>query len=298
MLQIQVVSWLVVWVILLAFPIGIAAYYFIRFLMKWYSLSKKKYQEVQALSHYRQELLKKVADESRQELSIEEKTSENRLIDIPLENAVQNSSLEVESESKSTQKIQLTDKEYDKHQKLLEKIRYEALLQKDKGNVDNYEKKLIEWLAMDPENFEFMKLLSDFYFSIWNHTKALSLLKKILEQRPDDHKAIWQIWEIYLAKGEFDTAELLIEKAISLKPNDPKYYVSMVEIKYNTQKKEEAANLMEKVIKLRPSHVWYLLALAKLYEEITDYTNAKKYYFKILEFEPMHDLAKQKVQSL
>lgn len=297
MLQIQVVSWLVVGVILLAFPIGIAAYYFISFLMKWYFLSKRKYEEIQALSAYRQEVLKKVADESRQELFIEEKNSESRLIDIPSESASEQATV-VESDAKPTPKIQLTDKEYDKHQKLLEKIRYEALLQKDKGNVDNYEKKLIEWLAMDPENFEFMKLLSDFYFSIWNHTKALSLLKKILEQRPDDHKAIWQIWEIYLAKWEFDTAELLIEKAIWLKPNDPKYYVSMVEIKYNTQKKEEAANLMEKVIKLRPSHVWYLLALAKLYEEITDYANAKKYYFKILEFEPMHHLAKQKVQTL
>lgn len=74
--------------------------------------------------------------------------------------------------------------------------------------------------------------------------------------------------------------------------------MSLVEIKYNRGQKEEAANLMEKVIKLRPNNISYLQAIAKLYEEITDLQSAKKYYFKILELEPMNDKAKAKVQIL
>lgn len=51
---------------------------------------------------------------------------------------------------------------------------------------------------------------------------------------------------------------------------------------------------MEKIIKLRPANTNYLLTLAELYEEINDTTNAKKYYFNILEFEPSNEKAKKK----
>lgn len=238
----------------------------------------QKYEEIKALDTMRTDLLKKMAEENSTD-----DDSEN---------------LETLTLTESKKTYPEVNIEHEKHQRLLERIRYEAITHKEKGNVDAYEKKLIEWLALDPWNADFMKLLADLYFTIWNHKKALTLLKKILENNPEDHKAIWQIWEIYLGKNELDTAEILVEKAITLKPNDPKYYVSLVEIKYNRGQKEEAANLMEKVIKLRPNNISYLQAIAKLYEEITDLQSAKKYYFKILELEPMNDKAKAKVQIL
>jgi len=43
-------------------------------------------------------------------------------------------------------------------------------------------------------------MLADLYFTLGNYKKALTLLKKVIEIEPQDHKAIWQIGEIYLSK--------------------------------------------------------------------------------------------------
>ncbi|NOZ43630.1 MAG: tetratricopeptide repeat protein, partial [bacterium] len=164
---------------------------------------------------------------------------------------------------------QKLDKEQQmKQKKMLEKLHYEALVLKKEGKLDQYEKVLIEGLAIAPNNKEFNQLLADLYFTMGNYNKALSLLKKIIQLDPQSHNAIRQIGEIYLITGDFETAELLIEKAISLKPSNPKYYISMVEVFYNTGRKKEAINIMEKVVRLRPTNTSYIFTLANLYEEL------------------------------
>lgn len=185
-----------------------------------------------------------------------------------------------------------------KKRKLLEKIIYDALWYRKEGKFDEYEKKIIEWLAIDPNDKDLHKLLADLYFTMSNYKKALPILKKIVEMDPKDHKAIWQIGEIYLTSGDFDIAELLIQKAISINANNPKYYISMVELFYNTDRKQDAIVEMEKVIKLRPTNSTYMLTLADLYQEIGDSDSAKKYYFRVLEYEPSNEKAKKKLKEL
>ncbi len=185
-----------------------------------------------------------------------------------------------------------------KKRKLLEKIIYDALWFRKEGKLDEYEKKIIEWLAIDDDDNDLNKLLADLYFTMGNHKKALSILKKIVELDPKDHKAIWQIGEIYLTSGKFDIAEMLIQKAIGINPSNPKYYISMVELMYNTERKRDAIEEMEKIIKLRPTNSVYMLTLADLYEEVDDINNAKKYYFRVLEYEPSNEKAKKKLKEL
>ncbi|MCR5412984.1 MAG: tetratricopeptide repeat protein [Patescibacteria group bacterium] len=43
------------------------------------------------------------------------------------------------------------------------------------------------------DNLELNRMLADFYFVNGNYKKALSLLKKITERDPEDHKSLWQI---------------------------------------------------------------------------------------------------------
>ncbi len=185
-----------------------------------------------------------------------------------------------------------------KKRKLLEKIIYEALGLRKEGKLDEYEKKIIEGLAIDPNDKDLNKLLADLYFTMGNHKKALPILKKIVEMDPNDHKAIRQIGEIYLTSWDFDVAELLIQKAIGINPTNPKYYISMVELMYNTDRKHDAIVEMEKVIKLRPTNSAYMLTLADLYQEVNDMDNAKKYYFRVLEYEPSNEKAKKKLKEL
>ncbi len=185
----------------------------------------------------------------------------------------------------------------EKERKRLDALLLEADLLKNEGKFEAYEKKLIEAMAIDDESLRVLKPLSDLYFTLGNYKKALSLLKKVSEQDPSDHKVIWQIAEIYFVAGDTQTAELLVEKAINLKNDNPKYYLTMVEIYYNTERNAEALAYMEKVIKLRPTNPKYLLATAELYEHIGDKDNAKKYYFNVLEYEQNNEKAKAKIRE-
>lgn len=186
----------------------------------------------------------------------------------------------------------------DKEKKMIDRIILESTTLKNGWKYDEYEKKIIEWLAIDPSNLELTRMLADYYFTMWGYKKALPLLKKIIEREPEDHKSLWQIWEIYFINGDNWTAELLVDKAVNLKPDSPKYNLSLVEIYYNTDRIMDAISCMEKVIKLRPTNTNYLFTLAMLYEEIWDVANAKKNYYTILEFEPSNDKAKKKLRQL
>lgn len=194
--------------------------------------------------------------------------------------------------------LAITSESSEKNKKKLDTLLLEAMHLKNSGKLEEYERKLIEGLALDGEALEVLKPLSELYFTLWNYKKALSLLKKVSEKDPNDHKAIWQIGEIYFIAGYNQTAELLIEKAINLKNDNPKYYLTMVEIYYNTDRYPEALAYMEKIIKLRPTNPKYLLATAELYEQMGDKDNAKKYYFNVLEYEQNNEKAKSKIREL
>ena len=185
----------------------------------------------------------------------------------------------------------------DKEKKMIDRIIIETTTLKNGWKYDEYEKKIIEWLAIDPSNLELTKMLADYYFVTGSYKKSISLLKKIIEWDSEDHKALWQIWEIYFINWDNETAELLIDKAVNLKPDSPKYNLSLVEIYYNTGRIMEAISCMEKVIKLRPTNTNYLFTLAMLYEEIWDIANAKKNYYTIMEFEPNNEKAKKKLRQ-
>jgi len=158
----------------------------------------------------------------------------------------------------------------EKKHKTLERIKYAALTYKERGKLDQYEKKLVEWLALVPDHDEFLDMLSNHYFQQWNDVKALSLLKRVIA----------------------------LEKAITLKWDNPKYLISLVEIHYENKELKEAITIMEKLSKLRPTNIDYLLTLWTLYEEVREPTNAQKYYMKVLEIEPHNEHAKKSVKRL
>lgn len=286
--------WIILTVILLIFPIRILVILLTKKWSKLISLIKQKIHNIKTLDKMRNELLQQRAKEVREENNI----NNDMMISSIFENKETEPDVEIEEQKQNDNTENINKNILEKQKKLLEKISYEANVYKKDGKLEEYEKKLIEGLAIEPDNLDFNKQLADLYFTVWNHKKALSLLKKIIEEDPDDHNAIRQIWEIYLISGDYETAELLIEKAINTKPNNPKYYISMVEILYNTERKKDAIAVMEKIVKLRPTNSNYALTLAELYEETQDKDNAKKYYFKVLEQEPNNEKAKRKIQEL
>ena len=238
----------------------------------------------------------KEMQEIKEELQEQENDFISNNYSTEVEETKENPELDPETEEENLEpKSSTEDKE--KNKKKLETILIEANILKNSGKFEQYEKKLIEGLAIDDESLEILKPLSELYFTLGNYKKALSLLKKVSEKDPNDHKAIWQIWEIYFMAGYNQTAELLVEKAINLKNDNPKYYLTMVEIFYNTDRSSEALAYMEKIVKLRPTNPKYLLATAELYEQVGDLDNAKKYYFNVLEYEQNNEKAKAKIRE-
>lgn len=185
-----------------------------------------------------------------------------------------------------------------KDQKKIEEIRMSVLSFKERWKTEDYEKKLIEWLALDPKNKEFNEWLSDYYFENKQYVKALSLLKKIVNTAPENHKAIRQIWQIYIQQDDLDTAKILIEKAISVRDDNPKYYITLVDIHYAKGDIPGAIKALEKVLKLRPKNIKYLMSIATLHEEAAEPRKAFQYYGKIIELDPMNDIAKKWIQRL
>jgi len=298
MTRVWAILWIVLSAVLLLFPIGIITYYVIKYFKKSSAIVSQKIQEIKELDSMKETIL--FESEILEQEDYTEQQSMSIVADDPV---IEEKVVEPEVPTVGTPTITPEQEHVQKdiaqrQKKLLEKIRYEALLSKEKGKIEEFEKKLVEGLAIDPDNLEFNQMLADLYFTLGNYTKSLTLLKKVIDMEPQDHKAIWQIGEIYLSKGEFETAELLIEKAIDLKPSNPKYYISMVEIYYNTERKDIAVETLEKVVKLRPANVPYLNALADLYLELGDTESAQRYYFRVLEHEPSNVRAKAKLQKI
>ncbi len=131
-----------------------------------------------------------------QEIKEELQEQENEFISnnysAEVEEARNSAQEDLETKEENTEpKNSAEDKERNK--KKLETILIEANILKNSGKFEQYEKKLIEGLAIDDESLEILKPLSELYFTLGNYKKALSLLKKVSEKDPNDHKAIWQI---------------------------------------------------------------------------------------------------------
>lgn len=291
MVRFGVFSWIILTSILLLYPLWFLLYFLFKDVLKYGFVFWNKIVSQKTLHKIRQEILQQNVFEQE-----EHSSSKNELEDLSDEPLPEIKDI---SEIQKHTLDELVDKEFSKKKKkMIEKIVYEALVYRKEGKLEEYEKKIIEWLAIEPNDRDLNKLLADFYFNLWNYKKALSLLKKIIELDPQDHKAIWQIGEMYLITWDFETAELLIDKAISINQSNPKYYISMVEVFYNTDRKKEAVDMMEKVVKLRPTNATYMLTLADLYTELSDVDNAKRYYFRVLEYEPGNEKAKNKLKEL
>jgi len=305
MLKMSVWLWMILTIVLISLPIGILSFFFSKKIFKKLTHVLGKIDTFDALIRFKKEMiylykkrfsgLRQHIDKHPVELAKYDWDGQTTdIIDEILKPKASSSDVAVDTG--------IDDEEHRttvlKKRKLLEKIIYDALGLRKEGKLDEYEKKVIEGLAIDSEDKDLNKLLADLYFTMGNHKKALPILKKIVEIDPKDHKAIWQIWEIYLTSADFNVAEMLIQKAITINPNNPKYYISMVELMYNTDRKHDAIMEMEKVIKLRPTNSAYMLTLADLYQEVNDVDNAKKYYFRVLEYEPSNDKAKKKLKEL
>lgn len=317
MFQYVIVWWYVLTIILIASIVGYIAYY----VLQWFSLRKLKYrsinssndadessQENQLLVGEENEGASLWSDKEVVLLLDEKITTEvwsDGQVDVIatlLEEAVEfwpwvwdnqeedeDSSIVKKHKVKNIAEwVSRDDILQDKHEKNLQKVKYEALLCKQRNDLAWYEKKLIEWLILDPDDIDIYRQLADFYFSEGKYTKALSMFRKILLFDPEDHHALWQIGEIYIEQWQYEDAQVFVEKALSLSPDNPKYYISLIDITIAKEEFDQALIYLEKIVGLRPRNISYIMALGEMYEKLWRKEDAKTTYFRVLEIDPLH----------
>ena len=188
------------------------------------------------------------------------------------------------SDSTDSPRVDLVDTTPDnilseKSRKQLDVVMFEAETMKTKGNIIGYEKKLVEGLAIEPQNRGLMKSLADHYMQQSEWKKSLNLYRKLIEHDPLDDKSIIASSQIYIELNDLPTAEYLALKATQLKPENPKYLMTLGEVYYYQKKLPETIDLVTQIIKLRPNNLEYLHTLARLHKENND-TDAYVYYLQ------------------
>lgn len=217
-----------------------------------------------------------------------EDIEEENSIDIVDEEQPQEDVLMTEQKAKEIDNITRSTIQREEFESELEYLR-------KKQKWEELEKKLIEWLSKDSEHPGVIEQLSQYYIEQHQPKKSLPLLKKLLDQNPDNHKVLRQMADIYLTLEDSETSEVLVKRALTLNPKNPKYAITLVEIYYNTRRKDDAITLMEDVVKRRPANLWYWDTLAKLYEEMHDYELAVECYQSMLTIDPKNTTIKRKL---
>ena len=166
---------------------------------------------------------------------------------------------------------------------------------KKRQKWDEYESKLIEWLAQDPDHADILEHLADFYMMDNQPKKALPLYKKLVEKYPEQHVLLRKMAQVYLSMKDLQMAEVLVDRALALHPDTPKYAMYLVEIYYGTERKQEALRMLERIVERRPNNLSYRTTLVNLYEEFELYDKVVDAYESMLLIDPTNVMLKRKL---
>lgn len=186
----------------------------------------------------------------------------------------------------------------DKFEKHIQKIRYEIGILKQRNDILWYEKKLVEWITLLPNDIDFQKQLADLYFHQGKYKKSQSLLKKILIDNPSDHYALWQVWEIAMVEWNNEDAYLYLQQAYATCEDNPKYCFSLAQWYYDHDALDQALPLMEKMVKLRPKNIDYIVSLSHVQHKMWMSDVARQSLLRALELDPMNVTLKNYLKAL
>ncbi|MDC1174039.1 tetratricopeptide repeat protein [Bacteriovoracaceae bacterium] len=153
-------------------------------------------------------------------------------------------------------------------------------------SAKNYEKaiSLMEGIQID-ENFKLSHnyYLASLYERVKNYEKSRAIVRKILEQDPDNAHALNFLGYSLLESGDdLKLAFIYIQKAVALSPNDGYIRDSLGWYYYKTGQYSKALKEVKIAFKIVSSDVVITKHLAQVYEALEQYAMAKKYYEKAL----------------
>jgi tetratricopeptide (TPR) repeat protein len=141
-------------------------------------------------------------------------------------------------------------------------------------------------LKLDNKDIDAREYLVDIYRQEKKPRKALAVLEKLMELRPNYWHYYAKAFELYDQLGAYEEMTKTLARAVGKLPEQPelRYFLALSYEKRNLL--VEAIHQFEALVKLAPKNTRYLMHLAGLYEQIGKTEKALWTYNRVLEVDP------------
>ena len=107
------------------------------------------------------------------------------------------------------------------------------------------------------KEFEYLFIEALKQKTLGNLDEAIKIFSRCLEIDPRSSATLYEMANIHISKGDFQSSMFLLEKAVSLNPDNQYYHLSLVKVYQQNKLFEKAANEYEILAKLVPDNPDY-----------------------------------------
>lgn len=143
-------------------------------------------------------------------------------------------------------------------------------------------------VELEPDNVDYILLLSDMYFAVNKTRNTRDLLMRAISKDPQNTEAPLKLGELYYLVKSYDSAIIYFNKSIKINQDNPSaYYQKAMTLKERGVPGDtaQAVNNFQKTVELNPNHYDAVLQLGEIYASINDGL-ALEYYNTALKIKP------------
>ena len=120
-----------------------------------------------------------------------------------------------------------------------------------KASIDSTEVKLSEEARKE---FEYLFIDGLKQKTLGNTDDAIKIFSRCLEIDPRSAATLYEMANIHISKGDFQSSMFLLEKAVLINPNNQYYHLSLVKVYQQNKLFEKAASEYETLASLVPDN--------------------------------------------
>jgi tetratricopeptide (TPR) repeat protein len=131
--------------------------------------------------------------------------------------------------------------------------------------VPEAESKALSLLTEDQrQQFQYLFVEGIKQRTIGNSEEAIKIFSRCLEMDPYSSSSLYEIANIHLVRGDFQSAMMMLEKAVSLNPNNQYYLILLAKIYQQNKLYEKAADSFNLLAELEPDNTEYPIFRAEM----------------------------------
>jgi len=160
------------------------------------------------------------------------------------------------------------------------------------------EKILIQSLSYDETHRKSLELIAQVYLSLEQYSKAIFFLDNFFTYHKETVATCNNYALAHFYTKDFPVTISYYSKAIALEPNNALRYENLGKIFLALENFEDARKCYIEASKIDYKNIEYHKTIATCFKKETNYTEAKKWYEKILEFSPYDKETLQELEDL